>query len=174
MATNKYFEKLKDPKWQKKRLEVLSTLGWNCQCCGDGESTLHVHHKQYFKGREPWEYDIDQLTVLCEDCHQNIHEGEDPLLLAASYVAMDGPTGRQEVASLVYGFCNQDINHACCHADPHSYMIGQIAGMLNGYSCGLSLTEEARILEICGGDSFEFLECLRRFIKEHEEKKAVE
>lgn len=63
-----YAEKLKDPRWQKKRLEILNRDGWSCQFCGNTKSTLHVHHKAY-QGNNPWETDDDLLEVLCEDCH---------------------------------------------------------------------------------------------------------
>lgn len=121
-----YFEKLLDPRWQKKRLEVLEKNEWACVQCSDTESTLHVHHKQYFKGREPWEYEVGQLTVLCEECHGIQHESEDPLLLVASFVAMDGPYNRDAVANLVAGFCDQDIpQHGC--GDPGSFLSGRVA-----------------------------------------------
>lgn len=42
-----YSEKLKDPRWQKKRLEVMESNEFCCEMCGDNESTLHVHHKEY-------------------------------------------------------------------------------------------------------------------------------
>lgn len=64
-----YSEKLKDPRWQKKRLEVLERAGWKCQCCGDEGSTLHVHHLVYIKG-DPWESPDDTLECLCEECHE--------------------------------------------------------------------------------------------------------
>jgi hypothetical protein len=63
---------LKRPEWQKKRLEILNDRGWACESCDDTESTLHVHHRAYIKGRKPWEYDEDQLEVLCEACHEAI------------------------------------------------------------------------------------------------------
>lgn len=47
-----YLEKLKDPRWQRKRLEALNAAGFGCSVCGDAESPLHVHHRAYFKGRE--------------------------------------------------------------------------------------------------------------------------
>lgn len=65
-----YAEKLRHPKWQRKRLEVLEAAGFECQYCGDKDSTLHVHHGYYAKGREPWEYESDSLHVLCEKCHE--------------------------------------------------------------------------------------------------------
>lgn len=64
-----YSEKLKDPKWQKKRLEVLNRDEWKCKFCSDKETTLHVHHISY-KNVDPWEYDNDNFLTLCEHCHQ--------------------------------------------------------------------------------------------------------
>lgn len=68
-----YSEKLKSPKWQKKRLEIMERDGFQCQMCFDREETLTVHHKYYIRGNNPWEYDDDCLITLCEDCHQSVH-----------------------------------------------------------------------------------------------------
>lgn len=68
-----YTEKLKDPRWQKKRLEVLEQNHWQCHLCKSKERTLHVHHLYYKKGCDPWEYSRSQLTVLCEVCHAFVH-----------------------------------------------------------------------------------------------------
>lgn len=64
-----YQEKLKDPRWQKKRLEVFARAMWKCQCCGDDKNTLAVHHLIYSKG-EPWDAPDDTLECLCADCHE--------------------------------------------------------------------------------------------------------
>jgi hypothetical protein len=68
-----YSEKLKDPRWQKKRLEVLQRDGFTCCDCSDTKKTLHVHHKSYSKGRDPWDYPDDNFSTLCEDCHKSRH-----------------------------------------------------------------------------------------------------
>jgi uncharacterized protein YkuJ len=65
-----YSEKLKDPRWQKKRLEIFERDEWTCQSCYSQDETLHVHHLKYEKNREPWEYDNVDLITLCELCHQ--------------------------------------------------------------------------------------------------------
>lgn len=70
-----YKEQMKDPRWQKKRLEVFDHDKWSCQGCGDTTTTLAVHHIQYFKGRQPWEYNTDELITLCERCHSATHNG---------------------------------------------------------------------------------------------------
>ena len=64
-----YSEKLQDPHWQRKRLEILSRDKFTCQLCQDTETTLHVHHKEYLKGHQPWEYPDDNFQTLCKDCH---------------------------------------------------------------------------------------------------------
>ena len=67
----KYSDKLKDPRWQKKRLEILERDEWSCQICHDTESTLHVHHRRYFTDKDPWDYPDGILITLCEDCHEH-------------------------------------------------------------------------------------------------------
>lgn len=67
-----YHEKLKDPRWQRKRLEVLNRDSFTCQNpeCRSTTKTLHIHHKRYFYGMEPWDYPNDLLITLCFDCHE--------------------------------------------------------------------------------------------------------
>ncbi len=64
-----YADKLKSPKWQKKRLEILERDEWECLCCGSNEKTLHVHHRYYEKDKEPWDYPDESLYCFCDDCH---------------------------------------------------------------------------------------------------------
>jgi hypothetical protein len=65
-----YSEKLKDPRWQKIRLQIMGRDGFICTECGDDSSPLHVHHHYYEKGKAPWDYPDDALTTLCETCHK--------------------------------------------------------------------------------------------------------
>jgi len=67
---NNYNEKLKDPRWQKKRLKILQRDNWTCQECGRQDKCLHVHHRFYEPERDPWDCEDDNLTTLCEGCHQ--------------------------------------------------------------------------------------------------------
>jgi hypothetical protein len=92
----KYSDKLKDPRWQKKRLEVFERDGWCCQCCGDSESPLNVHHKYYNKNKNPWEYQLEELMTLCDQCHEveyNDRYGDEKDLLvmikAAGFLSND-------------------------------------------------------------------------------------
>ena len=93
----KYSEKLRDPRWQKLRLQVFERDEWTCQLCGDTGSTLAVNHKYYLSSKEPWEYPIDALNTLCESCHSNEYESR--------------PEAEQQVllALRVKGFCAADV-----------------------------------------------------------------
>ncbi|HEY5590661.1 MAG TPA: HNH endonuclease [Paludibacter sp.] len=65
-----YLDKLKSPKWQKKRLEILERDEFTCIDCGSSDKNLQVHHTIYINDRNPWEYENFQLITLCEDCHE--------------------------------------------------------------------------------------------------------
>jgi hypothetical protein len=71
-ASNAYLALLKDPRWQKMRLEILSRDDWTCQSCTNKEKTLNVHHRYYVRGNSPWEYPPESLVTLCEDCHEAV------------------------------------------------------------------------------------------------------
>lgn len=64
-----YLEKLRDPRWQKVRLQILERAQWKCECCENDKLTLHIHHLVYSHG-EPWEAPPETLEALCEECHQ--------------------------------------------------------------------------------------------------------
>lgn len=79
----KYSDKFLDPRWQKKRLEILDLRGWACEICCNKEETLHVHHSIYFSNLEPWEYETTHLRVLCGTCHTEEHDEEENNLYGA-------------------------------------------------------------------------------------------
>lgn len=64
-----YYELLRDPRWQRKRLEVMERAGFTCEECDKGDETLNVHHSFYEKNRDPWDYPDRSLHCLCEKCH---------------------------------------------------------------------------------------------------------
>ena len=73
MEKKSYSDKLKDPRWQKKRLEVLQSAGFRCESCFTIEDALNVHHIYYEKDRAPWDYSDDAYLVLCDKCHKRWH-----------------------------------------------------------------------------------------------------
>ena len=67
-----YNRLLEDKRWKEFRLKVMSERGSKCECCG-GTDILQIHHTFYISGKMPWEYNIDDMRVLCKKCHQRIH-----------------------------------------------------------------------------------------------------
>lgn len=74
-----YAELLKDPRWQKKRLEIMQRDNFMCQHCGATDNELLVHHRVYRKDAKPWEYENDELITLCKRCHENETEANKEL-----------------------------------------------------------------------------------------------
>jgi len=68
-VTKDYESLLRDPRWQRRRLEIFGRDAWRCVHCGDHTSTLCVHHVTAYRGISPWEYKDDELQTLCEGCH---------------------------------------------------------------------------------------------------------
>lgn len=69
-----YKDLLKNPQWQRKRLEVFQRDNFTCQCCNSTNKELHLHHLQYKKGSLPHDYDEEMLVTLCCDCHDFAHK----------------------------------------------------------------------------------------------------
>jgi hypothetical protein len=69
-----YWELLRDPRWQKKRLEIMQRDEFACRRCYDESTTLNVHHSYYERGLSPWEYPDFSLWTLCEPCHEIVQE----------------------------------------------------------------------------------------------------
>jgi len=65
-----YYEKLKDPRWQKLRLMVMERENFTCEMCGATDKTLNVHHGYYEPGYDPWDYRPDTLHCVCVGCHE--------------------------------------------------------------------------------------------------------
>lgn len=89
-----YIELLKDPRWQKKRLEIMERDDWKCTMCEDEGRTLHVHHCYYERDKMPWEYPSRSLVTLCEDCHffetKNLKNDKKTMIDALSMHGLNG------------------------------------------------------------------------------------
>lgn len=82
-----YSEKLKDPRWQKKRLKILERDDWSCQLCKSKTETLHVHHRRYLPDTEPWDHPDELLLTLCDICHE-LESGDLPHALNEARLAL--------------------------------------------------------------------------------------
>lgn len=80
MAKPTYYELLRDPRWLRRRAEIISKSGGTCQECGYRQDDptdrldLNVHHTKYYPGKAPWEYEDNLLICLCEICHGQRHD----------------------------------------------------------------------------------------------------
>ncbi len=54
-------------------MEILSRDNFTCKICESKTRTLHVHHVEYLKGHDPWDYDNKYLVTYCESCHEIEH-----------------------------------------------------------------------------------------------------
>lgn len=65
---------LRDLRWKLKRKRVLERDDFKCTVCGSKKS-LHVHHTYYYRNEitPPWEYPMESLITVCEDCHKEFH-----------------------------------------------------------------------------------------------------
>jgi len=86
MSKQSYYEKLRSPDWQRKRLEIMKRDNFTCVSCGNKEKTLNVHHKTYRKNADPWDYPDENFITYCEDCHCSIHEEKDFLMMNVNTV----------------------------------------------------------------------------------------
>jgi hypothetical protein len=80
-----YSKSLRDPRWQRMRLQVMERASWRCEWCGDGEHELQVHHGYYGKShgvrRPPWEVPLEVLYCLCDACHEKAEVAKQALYL---------------------------------------------------------------------------------------------
>jgi 5-methylcytosine-specific restriction endonuclease McrA len=88
-----YSQKLKDPRWQKKRLQILERDLWKCQECGSGTKSLQVHHVVY-RRLDPWDYPDYLYQTLCEDCHEIRQQLTDKIVDALRISIKKVPTPR--------------------------------------------------------------------------------
>jgi hypothetical protein len=113
-----YAEKLLDPRWQKKRLEILERDEWKCAYCGDSNNTLHVHHEAYV-GEYPWETPNYCLITLCGMCHSTFHslnELEKTLYKCILYRERNNPENFDTIQRLnrIIKSFKDNPNEKCC------------------------------------------------------------
>lgn len=99
-----YAEKLKDPRWQKRRLEVFNKADWKCEDCGAGDKELQVHHCYYIRSLEPWEHGNDLLICVCPDCHKKRQAKEEAIHVSVGQWLREVPAWDLETAA--WEFCD--------------------------------------------------------------------
>jgi 5-methylcytosine-specific restriction endonuclease McrA len=88
-----YADKLKDPRWQRKRLQIFERDNWRCLECTNESKQLQIHHIVYLK-RDPWDYPDHLLQTFCEPCHKERQELTDKIVNAVKMAIAPVPTVR--------------------------------------------------------------------------------
>jgi hypothetical protein len=68
-----YLSKLNTEEWKRFSRSTRDQRNF-CECCKLGDRQLQVHHLFYDPSRELWEYTNEEVVVLCDSCHREIHE----------------------------------------------------------------------------------------------------
>jgi len=89
-----YLEQIRDPRWQRKRLEILNAANFKCENCGSVNNELNVHHSAYLKGQPAWEHPVELLHCLCRPCHKERQQIEDSLKIEMMKRLRQVPTQR--------------------------------------------------------------------------------
>jgi 5-methylcytosine-specific restriction endonuclease McrA len=71
LRTMNYQEYLNTPHWERVKTEAFRVYGRECAICGSNY-VLQVHHKTY-EHRGDEENHLEDLMVLCRDCHEKMH-----------------------------------------------------------------------------------------------------
>lgn len=128
-----YFQQLKHPKWQKLRLEMLEAANWRCESCCSEDKTLHVHHRQYIKGRMAWEYESSNFDVLCDSCHEHTHASRDVI---NHFLSLEHSNDVNGISSLLCGYY-QDVHDVDEFLgfmyDEQARLAGEVAGLLRDW-----------------------------------------
>jgi len=132
-----------NPKWKEFSKNTIRELGEFCYKCERGKGhknsdlVLQIHHVYYEAGRKPWEYDIEDLKVLCKGCHAREHDILEPshdwILIE---VAHNGSSGyRCERQKSIDKSCNVEIVYE------HLVYHPKVGYRIVGFTCIDHLTE---------------------------------
>jgi hypothetical protein len=125
---------LRDPKWQKTRLEIMQRANFACEKCGDKKSTLNVHHKNYKQGRNPWEYELSNFVCLCERCHEEIHEQKKMINNLLPYSLLDFSEILSGYISDQYNAWHVGLLHPRVFSEKVEIELGKIIHKLYSYT----------------------------------------
>jgi len=89
-----YDELLTKQEWYDFRKKVIYDRGgYVCEFCKK-KHNLQVHHKLYYKKPdtekiEPWLYNMDEVLLLCDNCHKLVHKNNKIKVYYISYADYD-------------------------------------------------------------------------------------
>jgi hypothetical protein len=74
LKQSSYSQLLSTDEWRNFASSVRQRKGNFCQMCKRGGLITQVHHVFYESTRSITDYQDDELMVLCEGCHKDVHE----------------------------------------------------------------------------------------------------
>ena len=77
MTREEYKSLLNSDYWRGYSYAIVKERDWTCEECGKKfqyqRNMLNVHHLTYHNDNKPWQYDKEELQLLCKDCHAKRH-----------------------------------------------------------------------------------------------------
>ena len=77
MTKEEYKSLLNSDYWRGYSYVIVKERDWTCEDCGKKfkyqRNMLNVHHLTYHNDNKPWQYDKEELLLLCKDCHAKRH-----------------------------------------------------------------------------------------------------
>lgn len=111
-SRQKYQTYLQTDHWRELRLLKLEMVGNKCEKC-PCRQRLQVHHLRY----DPYRESLNDLQVLCENCHENAHYNEkrggrqepahEEKFSPPSYKPLKNLSKKQNIANALYLACLQ-------------------------------------------------------------------
>ena len=74
LRTDTYTEQLKSQEWSNFSHRIRSERCNACAICRRTDVVTQVHHKYYDFKRRLWEYDDQEVMLVCDLCHASIHK----------------------------------------------------------------------------------------------------
>ena len=143
-----------DPRWQRKRLEVMALNDFTCEQCDATDKQLHVHHRFYRKGANIWDYSREEFECLCHDCHNARHEKLDLL----KFMIGVNPSHLEQLLGYLTGILMHEGEHG--HAEVSSWEFA--AGLLDSVGSDMRPHDFIDALQSPGVIDRETLELLRK------------
>jgi hypothetical protein len=160
---------LRDPRWQKKRLEILARDEWACRMCFDKDTTLHVHHRVYVKGAEPWDYPDENFLTLCKPCHEDETEASmSTSLLALLTSFFPKPDYHSDVANVA--FLAEIVSLGVRDAFATGWLAHLLHGSAEDWDFVHGLAENFRVYLCENGDPLN-MKALRESVRESREER---
>ena len=138
----KYQNLLKKEEWKTFRSRILELDNYTCTKCDtcykEEPSNLNIHHKVYYRGLRPWEYNPEDVTTYCRRCHAEEHNLLEMPKFGWEYIGME------DLGNLVgrCDYCDSQLRYQ------HTVYHPSVGYLYVGATCANSLTESQEASEL--------------------------